>query len=98
VLHQGWPKAYASDKVHAIFTASYVLMGFVAAIPKGYLYGNGYFQRMLVGIIAGGLSLVLYHALLKRFAGILGVNAMDIADPDDEVGLRAIAPPAVVKP
>jgi len=96
VVNQGWPTTFAKGKAHAAFTASYLVLGILAAIPKSYLYGSMFYQRVIVGVIAGGVSLAVYHALLKRVAGMLGVKETEISDPDDDQGLHAIS--AQVKP
>lgn len=91
VMYQGWPAVYASGKAKAVFTSLYFVLGMLAAIPKSYLTGIGYFQRAVVGVIAGFLSLLVYHALLKKLASFLGVKESDITDPDDDKGLHALS-------
>jgi hypothetical protein len=88
IIHQAYPLTYDKGKTSAIFTAAYLVIGLLAAIPKSYLHGETYFNRALIGVIASGVSLVLYHALLKRIAAIFGVKESDIEDPDAPHGIH----------
>jgi hypothetical protein len=93
-LSQFYPGFYAKRSVHGVFTMLYLVLGFLAAIPKSYLVGRGYFDRAIVGIIASGVSLGLYHAIIKRLSKAIGVKEEDF-DPDEvtktEVSVTATA-------
>jgi hypothetical protein len=93
-LSQFYPDFYAKRSVHGFFTLLYLVIGFLAAIPKSYLVGKGYFDRAIVGIISSGVSLGLYHAIIKRLSNAIGVKEEDF-DPDEvtktEVSVTATA-------
>jgi hypothetical protein len=80
---QLWPKTYATSQTHGIFTLSYLFLGLLAAIPKTYLPATSFFQRAILGIIASGASLTVYHAIIKRLSGIIGIKDTYLTDPDD---------------
>jgi hypothetical protein len=94
---QLWPKRYATSQAHGIFTLSYLFLGLLAAIPKSYLPGTSYFQRAILGIIASGASLTLYHAFIKRISGIIGVKDNYLIDPDDAPEIVKIEERAINK-
>lgn len=81
---QIWAKAYARGPSHGVFTLMYLVLGLIAAIPSTYLMGVTYFQRAILGVIASGLSLGVYHAAIKRLAQAIGVKDNFLTDPDDD--------------
>ena len=93
-LSQFYPDFYAKRSVHGFFTLLYLIIGFLAAIPKSYLVGKGYFDRAIVGVMSSGVSLGLYHAIIKRVSNAIGVKEEDF-DPDEitktEVSVTATA-------
>jgi hypothetical protein len=94
---QMWPLIYAKGSTHGLFTLSYLVAGFLAAVPKTYLHGPTYFDRAIVGILASGASLAVYHAALKRLGMIIGVKDSYLSDPDDkEVVTKEEVKPAEV--
>jgi hypothetical protein len=78
------PSFYGKSSTHGWFTLSYLLGGVLAAVPKTYLVGAKYFDRVIVGIIASGLSLAVYHAIIKRLSSAIGVPDKYLEDPDDK--------------
>jgi hypothetical protein len=49
-----------------ILTLSNIILGFIVAIPPGFLPGDNYFERLVLGIVAGFLSNYTYQ-FVKRF-------------------------------
>jgi len=82
---QFWPVLYTNSKVHGAFTLSYLVAGILAAIPKTYLPGAAFFDRLILGILASGASLAVYYAAIKRLAKVIGMPDIysDLKDPDD---------------
>jgi hypothetical protein len=77
------PTFYSKSSTHGWFTLSYLIGGFLAAIPKTYLVGTRYFDRLIIGIIASGISLAVYHAIIKRLSSAIGVKDKFLDDPDE---------------
>ena len=85
-VKQFWPAAYAKSTIHGFFTLSYLFAGLIAAIPNGYLAGTAYFNRAILGILASGASLLVYHAAYKRFAKAIGIPDSYVNGLDDDKG------------
>lgn len=85
---QFWPESYAKSTMHGFFTLSYLIAGFIAAIPKGYLIGTSYFNRAILGVLASGASLLVYHAVFKRFSKMIGIPDSYVGDLDDDAKLE----------
>lgn len=84
-FNQLWPKIYATSQAHGVFTLMYLVLGLLSAVPKTYLPATSFFQRAILGVIASGASLAVYHAIIKRLSGIIGVKDRYLVDPDEEV-------------
>jgi uncharacterized membrane protein YoaK (UPF0700 family) len=79
---QFWPNTYKKSVIHGIFTLSYLVLGMCLAIPK-YLPGANVGSRLIVGILASGASLLVYHAAYKRLAKMVGLSDEYVNDLDD---------------
>lgn len=91
------PVFYSKGAAHGMFTLTYLFLGLVSAIPKTYLHGVSYFDRAIVGVIASGVSLAVYHAIIKRLSSVIGVKENFLDDPDEKVSKpdEAKVPPQV---
>ena len=76
MIAQAKPALYSKGFIQSSLTGMNLLLGLALAIPKGFLFGSNFFQRCLVGIVAGGTNHILYHLLLKR----LGLKEDDRGD------------------
>lgn len=77
------PKLLDNRNVAAFLTAGNMILGFIVALPKGFLAGDTYFERMFTGMVAGFSTHFVYHLLLKRF-GVFGANTPKGKDADDD--------------
>lgn len=80
-LRQGAPSFYEKGWVKSIITLLNLGLGAAAAIPKDFLTGNTFGQRVFMGFVAGATSQFAYHAFLKRLK-FFGGGTEDDAAPD----------------
>jgi hypothetical protein len=77
------PKVAKANWFSATLTLANLGLGALLAIPKGFLFGGTYFERLLIGLIAGGLNHMLFHLIIKRVAVIMGKSEKEIEDMVD---------------
>lgn len=63
------PTLNESQTFKAAMVLSNLVIGVVTAIPAGFLAGDRFSQRAILGICAGYGSQFAYHLLLKRVGG-----------------------------
>jgi hypothetical protein len=63
------PAWFAKGCFKAVMSIANIALGLLAAAPAGFLQGDTFGQRALLGIVAGFVSQFVYHAFLKRIGG-----------------------------
>lgn len=57
---------FNSKRAQALLTSANVFIGVACAIPKGFLMGDSFGQRIFTGICAGFMSTFVYHSVIKH--------------------------------
>ena len=78
MITQAAPRLMERGYFKSILTFMNLGLGILISIPKNFLYGTLWIDRMLIGLVAGGLAHIMYHALLKRISIVLGVSPSDL--------------------
>jgi undecaprenyl pyrophosphate phosphatase UppP len=76
-VHQAAPALSNKGYFKAFLTMANLLVGTLVAAPTGFLVGETFVERMLVGLCAGLLSNFVYAALIKRLTVALATEKTD---------------------
>lgn len=76
IVRIGYPLLLTTTWMKIILAGANMVLGALVAIPKDFLIGPTYVQRLLVGLCAGFLSSYLYAILLKRLGPVDDVQAL----------------------
>jgi len=94
---QAAPALYIKGWFQAIMTLLNLGFGCVVAIPKDFLVGKTYGQRVLLGLCAGLLSHTFYSAVIKRITAFVEGRSTDKEAARTSASIAAV-PESTPKP
>jgi hypothetical protein len=83
ITNAATPRLQLSRVFKAFVASQNYFYGFVLAAPVGFLPGRTFFERAIMGIVAGGLSHLLYAFVLKKFPSLKGKSQPGDSNAND---------------